>query len=68
MLILFVMPIVLPFALFAEPRVDKALTQKLEEVMRSQRHCRPLYSPLAGMVAITQTLLADAAAIAATTT
>ena len=56
MLILFMTPAVLLFTLltlFAEPRVGKAQTKRLEEDSRSHKNCRYVYS-----------LLADAAAIA----
>ena len=55
LLTLFVMPIVLPFTLSAEPRVGKAQVKSLEEELRRHRNCRHVYS-----------LLADAAAVAAT--
>ena len=57
--ILFVMPIVLLFmlsTLFAEPRVGKVQTKRLEGVLRSHRNCRHIYSLLAGMAARTQPL------------
>ena len=53
-LTLFMMPIVLPFTLSAEPRVGKAQVKSLEEELRSHSNCRHIYS-----------LLADAAAIGA---
>ena len=55
-LILFTMPIVLVFTLFAEPRIGKAQAKRLEEDSRSHRKCRHIYSLLAGTAAITQPL------------
>ena len=52
MLILFTAPIVLLFTLFAESRVGKAQTKRLEEDLRSHRNCRPVYSLLAGAAAV----------------
>ena len=59
LLILFMMPIVLLFTLFAlftEPRVGEARAKRLEEDARICRKCRHIYSLLAGMVSITQPL------------
>ena len=44
------------FALFAEPKVDKALCKRPEKSTRSQSNCRHDYSLLSGMAAITQPL------------
>ena len=54
--ILFVIPIVLLFALFAEPRVSQAQVKRLEDDSRSHRNCRHPFSFLNGMAAITQSL------------
>ena len=57
--ILFVMPIVLLFtlwALFAELMSGKARAKMLEEDSRACRNCRHVYSLLAGTEAITQLL------------
>ena len=54
--ILFLMPNVLLFTLFAEPRAGKAQAKRLEEDSRSCRNCRHVYSLLTGMAAITQPL------------
>ena len=62
MLILFVMPVVLLFILFAEPRVGKAKAPRLEGDSRSYKRCRHVYFLLAGTAAITASLLANAAA------
>ena len=56
MLILFTMPIVLVFTLFAEPRIGKAQAKRLEEDERSHRNCRHVFFLLAGRAAITQPL------------
>ena len=54
-------------ALFAEPRVGKGQSERLED-SKSYRNCRLIYSLLAGMATITTSLLADRAAIAAAIT
>ena len=56
LLILFVMPVVLLFILFAEPRVGKAKVPRLEGDSRSYKRCRHIYSLLAGTAAITRPL------------
>ena len=56
LLILFVMPIVLLFTLFTEPRVGKAQVKRLEENLRSYRNCSHGYSLLVVIAAITQPL------------
>ena len=56
LLILFVMPTVLLFILFAELRVGKAGVKRLEEDVRSCRDGRRVCSLLAGMAAIRQPL------------
>ena len=53
LLILFTVPTVLGFTLFAEPRVGKVWAKKLEGDARSHRNCIHIYS-----------LLTDAAVIA----
>ena len=58
-LVLFLMPIVLLFmlyALFAESGVGKVRAKRLDGNVRSHRNCRPFYSLLVGMAAITQPL------------
>ena len=66
-------PVVLLFAQFAEPRIGKVRTKRLEEHVRSYRNFRHVYSLLAGTGAIvadvtqdncTNSLLADTAAVA----
>ena len=52
--ILFVMPIVLLFTLFAEPRVSQALVKRLEDDSRIHRNCRLTASLLADAAAVTQ--------------
>ena len=59
MLILFVMPVFLPFiqlTLFAEPRVGKAPVKSLEGDSRSHSNGRQVYCLLTGTAAITQLL------------
>ena len=59
LLILFVTPVVLLFtlcALLAEPRIGKELAKRLQGDSRNNRNCRHVYSLLAGMAAITQSL------------
>ena len=50
------MPVVLLFTLFAEPRIGKPQTKRLEEDVRSHRDCRHIYPLLAGMAAKTWSL------------
>ena len=55
LLILFMMPVVMLFtlfALFAETRVGKATAKKLEEDARGHRKCRHVYSLLADVAAV----------------
>ena len=56
LLILFMTPVVSLFTLFTEPTVGKVQAKRLEGDVRSRRNCRHIYSPLAGMAAITQPL------------
>ena len=59
LLILFVTPVVLLFtlcALLAEPRIGKELAKRLQGDSRNNRNGRHVYSLLAGMAAITQSL------------
>ena len=56
LLILFVMPVVLLFTRFAEPRVSKAQVERLEDDSGNHRHCRHTFSFLAGTAAVTQPL------------
>ena len=53
-------PIILPivqFALFAEPRVGKALAKRQEEDSRNRRNCRQVYSLLADAAAVRVSML-----------
>ena len=56
LLILFVMPFVSLFSLFAESRIGKGRAKRLEEDARSLRTCKHVYSLLTGTVAKTQPL------------
>ena len=47
LLLLLLMPIVLLFTLFTEPRLGQAPARRLEEDSRSCRNCRHIYSLLA---------------------